>query len=123
MSGVFLLIGVVGATLAPSLWHWDGRLEHSWFLSDKAAHVATFLLLTFWYTGQYRRSLYPVIALSLLSFGALIEICQYLVGYRSAEWADLLADAAGIGAGVLMAMLVTGGWSLRAEAYLIRRYG
>lgn len=123
MCGVFLLVGVVAAALGPSLLRWDGRLEHSWLLSDKAAHLATFLLLTLWYTGQYRRSSYPGIALSLLAFGALIEICQSLVAYRTAEWGDLWADAVGIGVGLLAAMLVTGGWSLRAEAYLIKRYG
>lgn len=42
-------------------------------------------------------------ALLMLAFGALIEVLQSFVPERSAEWADLLADALGVAVGALLA--------------------
>jgi VanZ family protein len=39
-------------------------------------------------------------ALGLLAYGVVIEVVQSMLPYRSAEWSDLLADAAGIAAGL-----------------------
>ena len=63
------------------------------------------------------------VALGLLAFGALIELCQRAVGYRSAEWLDLAADAAGILAGLGIALVGAGGWCQRVEAWLGARTG
>ncbi len=123
LAGIFLLIAVLGASLAPTFWLWDVRPAAGWHLSDKALHFGTFLILAIWYTGQYSRRRYMHVALTLFAFGALIEICQSLLPYRTAEWLDLWADAGGIAAGILTAMLLTGGWSLRAETYLMVRDG
>jgi VanZ family protein len=38
----------------------------------------------------------------LLAYGALIEVLQSFTPTRSAEWADLLADSAGIALGLLL---------------------
>ena len=43
--------------------------------------------------------------LALLAYGAAIELLQLQVPNRSAEWADLGADAIGIGLGALWALL------------------
>jgi hypothetical protein len=48
-------------------------------------------------------------------------MCQRMVTYRSAEWFDLVADAAGIVVGLLLGLTGLGGWSLRVEAWFDKR--
>ena len=40
-----------------------------------------------------------VMVLAMLAYGAGIELAQWLVGWRFAEWADLAADAVGVALG------------------------
>jgi VanZ family protein len=74
---------------------------------DKANHLLAFGALAvagrFAFPGPGSRLL--AVGAMLLAFGALIEIVQMGVPGRSAEWADLLADMAGIAAGTLLAAL------------------
>jgi hypothetical protein len=44
--------------------------------------------------------------LGMLAYGAGIELAQWAVGWRFAEWADLAADAVG----VLVAWMLVSGW-------------
>ena len=74
-----------------------------------------FALLAIWFAGQYRRRSYWRIGIGLIAFGALIESCQGLVSYRSAEWLDIVADAAGIAVGLGIALAGLGGWSVWVE--------
>ena len=90
---------------------------------DKWMHGLVFAFLAIWFTGQYARTAYAGIATGLAAYGALIEIGQALLPYRTAEWADLAADCLGILAGILIALALTGGWSQRAEAWLGNRIG
>ena len=64
-----------------------------------------------------------VLPWGLTAYGALIEIGQSMIPHRYAEWGDLVADIAGIAAGLLLAALVTGGWSVRAERWLGEKFG
>ena len=80
-------------------------------------------VLALWFSGQYAREAYWKLALGLLAFGALIEVCQRMISYRTAEWNDLLADLLGIVVGVLIASLGAGGWSVRIEKQLQNRIG
>jgi len=52
----------------------------------------------------------------------LIELVQTFVPYRTAEWADFAADAIGIGVGLAIATMATGGWSARAEEWLESKF-
>lgn len=65
---------------------------------DKANHALGFAVLAVLgllaYPARTARML-----LGLLAFGAAIEVLQSLTGYRTAEWLDLLADAAGLAIG------------------------
>ncbi len=61
--------------------------------------------------------------LGLLAFGGLIEMCQRMISYRTAEWNDLFADMLGIVVGILIAMVGVGGWSMRIEKQLQNRIG
>ncbi len=122
-AGFLLLVVVLVATLMPAVWFLeDTRDLVTWFMGvDKWLHVGTFLFLAVWFAGQYERRAYWRIAVGLVMFGILIELCQRMISYRSAEWYDLAADVAGILAGLLVARLGMGGWSLRAETWFAER--
>lgn len=122
-AGLMLLILVLAATLMPAVWFLSDRREFiSWFSNiDKWLHGVTFLFLAVWFSGQYERRSYWRIAIGLFLFGILIELCQRMVAYRSAEWYDLAADVGGIVVGLAIATAGIGGWSLRTENWLLQR--
>jgi len=72
-------------------------------LWDKAQHALAFLGL-----GLLGLLAYPArplrLALALLAFGGAIELVQAATGWRHGEWADLLADAVGLGAGLVLGL-------------------
>ncbi len=78
---------------------------------DKANHLLAFVALTllaeagFWsaWTPAQRRLR---VALGLLAFGLFIEVVQAGIPSRSAEAADLLADALGIALGLLPGVML-----------------
>jgi VanZ family protein len=121
IASAALLLAVLVAALMPAVWFWgDKRSLVGWFDHiDKWLHAITFVVLTIWFAGQYRRESYWRIGLGLVVFGSLIELCQRLLGYRSAEWLDLAADAAGIFVGLIIAVMWLGGWSLKFEALCV----
>jgi len=115
LSSVFLL------AIVPAIWATDAM--PGWTGLDKWLHGLTFAVLALWMTGQYARDSYGWILLGLALYGALIEVGQSMIPYRSAEWGDLAADLAGLLAGMLVALFATGGWSLHAENWLKNRFG
>ncbi len=121
-ASIFLLLAVLAAALMPAVWFWEDRAGFlTWFLYvDKWLHGATFVILAVWFCGQYGTASYWRIGIGLLLFGALIEVCQRMVTYRSAEWFDLAADAAGILLGLIIGLAGLGGWSLKVESWLGR---
>ncbi len=121
VANTFLMIAILALTMVPAFWATDRG--PAWPALDKWMHGLTFTLLALWYTGQYARASYWLIALGLLLYGAIIEIGQSMIPYRTAEWGDLAADLAGIAAGILIAFVVTGEWSLRAERWIKNRRG
>lgn len=64
--------------------------------SDKFNHVLAFTTLTLLLGFQRHFLKTWQIILVLLGYGVLIEVLQSFTGYRSAEWADVLADFIGI---------------------------
>jgi VanZ family protein len=58
----------------------------------------------------------------MLGFGMLIEACQYILRYRTAETLDLVADMIGIVAGLAIASAGAGGWSMRFENWLLAQH-
>lgn len=72
---------------------------------DKLNHAVAFAALTvsgcLGFPGSRRTVL--ALLLALLAFGGLIEVLQYFVPGRDSEWADLLADAVGLGCGAVLA--------------------
>ena len=123
VASILLLILVLAATLMPVVWFWPNRREFAaWFIdADKWLHGITFVFLAIWFAGQYRPRSYWRIGVGLIGFGFLIEACQRLVSYRSADWFDIAADVAGITVGLAVAMAGLGGWSLWLENRLSKR--
>jgi len=120
LAGIILLFAVLGVAMAPELWPWlsggGTRLPN-----DKLMHGVTFAFLAIWYSGQYPRRSYWLLILGLFVFGAFIEVCQSFVTYRTAEAADLAADALGVLVGIAIALAGLGGWSMRFESWISRR--
>ena len=69
---------------------------------DKANHALAFCAMALAALGGWPRAPGWAVPAALLGYGVLIECVQAVVPGRSAEWADLLADAAGIALGLLL---------------------
>ena len=78
---------------------------------DKAQHVVAFVVLT---VGALL--LWPVasarVVVGMIAYGAGIELAQWAVGWRFAEWSDLAADTVGV---VVAWLLVRGVQRLRVK--------
>lgn len=123
LASLIILILVLAAALTPAVWFWDDKVSGlRWFRDfDKWLHGITFLILAMWFAGLFRKNSYWRIGLGLLAFGLVIEACQRMVVYRTAEWLDVGADAAGIIAGLLIGLAGIGGWCLRVEKHFAKR--
>ena len=119
IAGGCVLLFVLAAALAPAFW-WTPRIQTG-IGFDKWLHIATFLVLGVWFSGQYARRAYWRIALGLFLFGAFIELVQRQTTHRSGDYYDLAADAVGIVVGLVIAYAGAGGWSLRLERWLEQR--
>lgn len=70
---------------------------------DKLLHAFVFTCLMGWWGNVYAtRSRRAFAALACLAFGILVEFAQWLSPPRDADPFDVLADALGIGAGLLL---------------------
>jgi len=123
VASAALLVIVLAGAVMPAVWLWPDRVRiENWIEHlDKWVHLLTFAFLAVWFAGQYRRRSYWRIAAGLVGFGILIEICQRMVGYRSAELFDIGADVAGVVLGLVIGLAGAGGWSQRFETWYITR--
>jgi len=64
--------------------------------SDKLEHTLAYLFLMGWFAVVYRGRRRIASAAGLVTMGVLIEILQGLSGYRYFEYADMLANSAGV---------------------------
>jgi VanZ family protein len=69
--------------------------------SDKALHALAYAVLGALAVLSSLR--WPAAVAVVVAFGLLVEIAQGISGYRSFEWADLLADAVGAVVGAVVA--------------------
>ena len=84
--------------------------------SDKLLHFGAYAGLAFVFAGALGRERWLRIGLGVLVLGIAVELLQhYFTDTRSAEWADLGANVAGISAGLLLAAAVPGNWCRRVE--------
>ena len=115
---VLLLIVVSWLALMPKP---PPTLDLGW---DKLNHMAAFAALAFtaslgWPGSVRMRAL---VLGALLAYGGLIELVQMQVPGRSAEWADLVADAVGLLVGAAAASLLLHG-SRRRPAHRVNSRG
>jgi VanZ family protein len=87
-------------------------------ISDKVEHILAYVALAFWFGSICARRRFVWIALMLIGYGLLVELLQGGMGWgRQADLYDLIADAAGIAAGLLLAMTPLGGWARWLESW------
>lgn len=91
-----ILIGLVVAMIGPF-----GAVEGTVNIWDKAMHFVAFGLILWAIGVLWRRLPRLVAALAALILGGAIELVQGQVG-RDASWGDLLADALGIAAALIL---------------------
>lgn len=113
---VALVAAIVVTSLAPQ------QLVEIESFSDKLGHYLAYFTLSLAVSGistpeRLRRHL-----LACFLLGAALEVAQALLTVqRSAEWADLAANGAGVATAWLIAARGRAGWALRAGARLARR--
>ncbi|MGE5864555.1 MAG: VanZ family protein [Rhizobacter sp.] len=102
-----LLLAVLGLALAPQP---PQALSGGW---DKLNHAAAFAALAFSGRFAFRggTAAWAALGAGLLALGIGIEVGQAFVPGRQCEWADLLADALGVAAGLAAAGAL--GWVLK----------
>ena len=88
--------------------------------NDKINHVLGFVAMTLWFCALFERRRWLMVSGAMLALGILIEVTQGLLPTgRKADVLDLVADSAGIGAGVLLARLGLEGWPSWFERVLV----
>jgi VanZ family protein len=91
-------------------------------LGDKIGHFVGYGTLMFWFCQLYgSRRARAVHALGFAAMGIALEFLQGMIGYRTFEVMDMVANALGVLVGWAGARLVGGGWLARVEAALARR--
>lgn len=91
-------------------------------LSDKAGHYLAYLVLALLGSGIASPATLWRAMFRCFLLGAAIETAQALLTEnRQAEWADLVANTAGILTAWLVAAHGRAGWGLRAAGWLARR--
>lgn len=77
--------------------------------ADKLEHALAYALLMLWFCQVYRqRNPRILLALLLVAMGIAIEYLQGETGYRTFEFADMLANAAGVMVGWAWARTLLG---------------
>jgi VanZ family protein len=77
---------------------------------DKPAHLLGYTALMLWFAQLHSTLVFKArVALTLVGLGIALEILQGLGGVRHAEVLDALANALGVGAGLLLSLTPLGG--------------
>ncbi|MGI9291459.1 MAG: VanZ family protein [Gammaproteobacteria bacterium] len=114
VSGYLLLIVILVLSLIPL-----GPVGDIMMWTDKFLHAGCFLFLMIWFCGLFPRSSHLRISVLLMVYGGLIELLQYLTGFRSFELADMVADVVGILFGAMLASLGLWRWCEYLEKRII----
>ncbi len=92
---------------------------------DKVFHLVTFAGFAFLYRLDRRSSVTHTLLVSL-AFAGGIELVQWVLPYRSGDWGDFLAGAAGAGIGVVLTLLLplrTARAKVRRRRSTLKTYG
>jgi len=97
--GFLLIMLVIVASLMPNPPH-VGQFRGN----DKLGHFAAYIAITFWFGQIYSRNRARWrMALAFVILGISLEYLQRLSGYRTFEYADMGANAAGVLCALLLA--------------------
>jgi hypothetical protein len=97
--GFLLIMLVIVASLMPNPPH-VARFSGN----DKLGHFAAYIAITFWFGQIYTRNRARwSMALAFVILGISLEYLQRLSGYRTFEYADMGANAAGVLCALLLA--------------------
>jgi len=111
--GWLLTVALIVGSLMP------GQAVPDVGVSDKVMHAGTYFFLMVWFAGFCRRDLYPAIAGALAALGIGLDLLQRLTETRLFEWYDIAMNCSGIAAGLLLSLLLLGGWCQRVEQRLL----
>ena len=108
-----MIAGVVVGSLIP------GEAVPDLGVGDKVMHAAAYFALMVWFAGFYRRGLHPLVAVVLIGLGLVLDLAQRLTETRSFDWYDVAMNSAGVGAGLVLSLLLLGGWCQWVERRLL----
>ncbi len=111
----WLAVGWLGVAAAIVASLWPGGVPLPFSVWDKIQHGSGYFVLTLWFTGLYPREKYPRIGAACFLLGVLIELLQGLTPTRSMEFADVVANAAGVAIALAASYAALGGWAARVE--------
>lgn len=89
--------------------------------SDKVLHLVVFCGLMVWFAALFPRRHYLAVLIALLLYGLLMEFLQSMVPDRAAEFADVVADIAGLLLGWVLARTGLARWPHWFERLVPRR--
>jgi VanZ family protein len=108
-GGWLLVLGVIVGSLVP------GEMLHAITISDKVMHAGTYFLLMVWFAGLYPRARHLLIAVTLIGLGIALDVAQGGTATRTFDVLDILADTVGVAVGLVLSMVLLGGWCQRVE--------
>jgi len=89
---------------------------------DKLGHLTIYTIQMIWAAWLWPRQRW-LPALSLCVMGAILEVLQGMSGYRTFEYADMAANAAGVLLGWTLALMPFSLGLLTLDMALARRFG
>ncbi|MEY2626167.1 MAG: hypothetical protein EBT64_07780 [Gammaproteobacteria bacterium] len=88
-------------------------------IPDKLSHALAFFGLTAWFAALVERRFYSLVVVLMLALGIAIELLQaWMALGRSAELADVYADAIGVALGLAISLPIRESWLQRVERWL-----
>ncbi|MBZ0105213.1 MAG: VanZ family protein [Sulfuricella denitrificans] len=113
---LIILIGYLSLVPSPPT---PMRFPHA----DKLEHLIAYTVLMGWFCLIYparRQKIF--LACVCIAYGGIIELLQGWGGYRSAEWADFLADSLGVALGWLLSTTLLPHLLTRLDAGLVSHH-
>jgi VanZ family protein len=108
-----LTAGVIVGSLLP------GEVVAHIHVRDKYMHAGSYFVLMVAFAGLYRRGLYPIVAVVLMTLGLSLDLLQRLTETRSFDWKDIGMNCAGVAIGLVLSWWLLGGWCQRVEQRLL----
>jgi VanZ family protein len=68
-----------------------------------------------WFAGLYPRARHLLIAVTLIGLGIALDVAQGGTATRTFDVLDILADTVGVAVGLVLSMVLLGGWCQRVE--------